>query len=173
MGRKVLQVKNIGFRRPPLSWILVAFVAGMAGAAVAVLASRWLLPDANAATSTAESIAARRIILVDASGRTRADLAVSPDGSVGLFFFDSSGRNRMVLGTYPKAESEYPTIVLNDTQQHAAGIFRLFGSQETPVLVLKHDGRDRSIYGLNPMTAEPFLVRYSSSGVKDRTFGDF
>jgi len=157
----------------PLALILIAFSAGMAGAISVVVASRWLLPKASAAPTAVESIAARRIELVDASGRTRAQLAVSADGAAGLFFYDSSGRDRLVLGTYSKAESEYPTIVLNDTQQHAAGIFRLFGSKETPVVVLKHNGQDRSIYGLNPDSTEPFLVRYTNSGSKERTFGDF
>ncbi|HTT09340.1 MAG TPA: hypothetical protein VMG60_00460 [Burkholderiaceae bacterium] len=156
-----------------LAVILVAFAAGAAGAVFANASSRWLLPNADAATAPAEAVIARRIDLVDGTGRVRAQLAVAADGASGLFFFDTAGRNRLVLGTYSKAENEYPTIVLNDTQQHAAGIFRLFGSKETPVVVFKHDGQDRSIYGLNPASTEPFLVRYSNTGSKDRTFGDF
>jgi hypothetical protein len=152
---------------------LIAFVAGGAGALITNTAIRGPIPNAYAATGVAEAVVARRIDLVDDSGRVRAQLAVSSDGGTGLFFFDSAGRNRLVLGTYSKAENEYPTIVLNDSQQHAAGIFRLFGGKETPVVVLKHNGQDRSIYGLNPASTEPFLVRYSNNGAKDRTFGDF
>ncbi|MBV8210819.1 MAG: hypothetical protein JO133_12240 [Burkholderiaceae bacterium] len=157
----------------PSAVILIALASGVAGAILVEVAARWLVPRASAAPTAVESIVARRIDLVDANGRTRAELAVSPDGATGLFFFDSAGRNRLVLGTYSKAESEYPTIVLNDTHQQAAGIFRLFGGNETPVVVLKHNGQDRSIYGLNPSSTEPFLVRYSNSGSKERTFGDF
>jgi len=76
-----------------------------------------------------------------------------------------------VLGLYSPAESEYPFVVLNDTQQHAAGIFRLYGGHETPVVVLKNRGRDRSIYGLNPSSLEPFLVNYSGDGKKSDVFG--
>jgi hypothetical protein len=64
-------------------------------------------------------------------------------------------------------------VVLNDTQLRAAGIFRLYGGRETPVVVLKNEGRDRSIYGLNPSSTEPFLVHYSSNGSKTSVFGDF
>jgi hypothetical protein len=64
-------------------------------------------------------------------------------------------------------------VVLNDTQQHAAGIFRLFGGRETPVVVLKNKGQDRSIYGLNPNSTEPFLVNYAGDGKKSYAFGSY
>jgi hypothetical protein len=126
-----------------------------------------------AATPHQNVIASGRIQLVDAGGRMRAELAMSDDGGPALFFYDKAGRNRMVLGLYSPAEGEYPFVVLNDTQQHAAGIFRLFSARETPVVVLKNQGRDRSIYGLNPSSSEPFLVNYSSDGKKDSVFGKY
>jgi hypothetical protein len=78
-----------------------------------------------------------------------------------------------VLGLYSPAESEYPFVVLNDSRQLAAGIFRLFGAQETPVVVLKNKGADRSVFGLNPGSTEPFLVNYSVDGKKTAVFGTF
>jgi hypothetical protein len=48
----------------------------------------------------------------------------------------------------------------------------LFGGQETPVVVLKNKGADRSIFGLNPGSTEPFLVNYSD-GKKIAVFGTF
>ena len=98
---------------------------------------------------------------------------MSPDGGPGLFFYDTRGRNRLVLGLYSTSESEYPFVVLNDSRQLAAGIFRLFGGQETPVVVLKHKGADRSIFGLNPRSTEPFLVNYSSNAKQTAVFGGF
>jgi len=144
----------------------------------------WLLPYLSdskshgvmataAAAQPQEVLSARRIQLVDNTGRTRAELAMSPDGGPGIFFYDMAGRNRLVLGLYASSESEQPFVVLNDTQQHAAGIFRLFGPRETPVVVLKNQGRDRSVYGLNPNSLEPFLVNYSSDGRKTSAFGEF
>jgi hypothetical protein len=41
------------------------------------------------------------------------------------------------------------------------------------VVVLKNQGRDRSIYGLNTNTTEPFLVNYSGDGKRSDVFGKF
>ena len=133
---------------------------------------RSVIPQAAAATAQ-DVVSASRIRLLDATGRVRAELAMSPDGGPGLFFYDSQTRNRLVLGLYSPAESEYPFVVLNDTHQAAAGIFRLFGPQETPVVVLKNKGADRSIFGLNPGSTEPFLVNYSAERKKTAVFGSF
>jgi hypothetical protein len=163
-------------RNPYLVGMFSGFVGGLMGAYVLGHSERvntWAPLAVAAAATQQDIVSARRIQLVDASGRPRAELAISPDGGPGIFFYDSKGRNRLVLGLYSPAESEYPFVVLNDTQQQAAGIFRLFGGRETPVVVLKNKGRDRSIYGLNPNSTEPFLVNYSSDGKKTSTFGDF
>lgn len=98
---------------------------------------------------------------------------MSADGGPGLFFYDSRGRNRLVLGLYSPAENEYPFVVLNSSEQLAAGIFRLYGGHETPVLVLKNKGADRSIYGLNPASIDPFLVNYHGDGSRTSLFGNF
>jgi hypothetical protein len=153
--------------------VLSGFLGGMLGAYVLVNGERATLSAQAKPTAAQEVISASRIRLLDATGRARAELAMSPDGGPGLFFFDSRGHNRLVLGLYSPAESEYPFVVLNDSQQLAAGIFRLFGAQETPVVVLKNKGADRSIFGLNPGSTEPFLVNYSVDGKKTAVFGTF
>ncbi len=127
----------------------------------------------QAAAAAPDVVSASRIRLLDSTGRPRAELAMSPDGGPGLFFYDTQGRNRLVLGLYSPAESEYPFVVLNDTHQAAAGIFRLFGGQETPVVVLKNKGADRSVFGLNPSSTDPFLVNYSGDRTKTAIFGNF
>ena len=153
--------------------LLSGFVGGIMGALVLGMVDlSFVFPKAAAATAP-QQVAAGRIVLVDATGKARAELAMSPDGGPGLFFYDTQGRNRLVLGLYSPAESEYPFVVLNDTRQSAAGIFRLFGAQETPVVVLKNKGADRSIYGLNPASTEPFLVNYSSDHKKTDVFGNY
>jgi hypothetical protein len=129
------------------------------------------LPAAVAATQQ-NVVSANRVRLLDAAGKTRAELAISPDGGPALFFYDSAGRNRLVLGLYSPGEGELPFVVLNDAQQSAAGIFRLFGP-DTPVIVLKNKGRDRSIHGLNPSSTEPFLVNIANDGKKTSVFGNF
>jgi len=154
-----------------LAGAVSGFVGGIIGAYVLGNAGLHVLPQASAAAP--DVVSASRIRLLDATGHARAELALSPDGGPGLFFYDSHGRNRLVLGLYSAAESEYPFVVLNDTRQAAAGIFRLFGPQETPVVVLKNKGADRSIYGLNPNSTDPFLVNYSADRKKTEIFGSF
>jgi len=152
--------------------ILSGFLGGIIGAyALGHLDLGSLLPAASAATQ--EVVSAGRIRLLDATGRARAELAMSPDGGPGLFFYDTQGRNRLVLGLYSPSESEYPFVVLNDTHQAAAGIFRLFGARETPVVVLKNQGADRSVFGLNPHSTDPFLVNYSADRKKTEVFGSY
>lgn len=153
--------------------MLSGFVGGVVGAyAFGHGGGDAILPQATAAT-TPDVVSASRVRLVDPAGKVRAELAISADGGAGLFFFDTKGRNRMVLGLYSPTESEYPFVVLNDTHNQAAGIFRLFGPHETPVVVLKNRGADRSIYGLNPSSTEPFLVNYSIDGKRTALFGTF
>jgi hypothetical protein len=158
-----------------LAGMLAGFIGGLLGAFALGHLDRdsAFMSPGFAATPQQDIVSASRIRLVDTGGKLRAELAMSGDGGPALFFYDSAGRNRLVLGLYSPAESEYPFVVLNDTQQHAAGIFRLFGAHETPVVVLKNQGRDRSIYGLNPSSLEPFLVNISGNGKKDDVFGKY
>jgi hypothetical protein len=152
--------------------LVSGFIGGVMGAFVLGHFGGLSVSPASAAPAQ-DMISATRIRMLDATGRARAELAMAPDGAPALFFYDTKGRNRLVLGLYSPAESEYPFVVLNDTHNEAAGIFRLFGGQETPVVVLKNKGADRSILGLNPTSTEPFLVNYSSDRKKTAVFGNF
>lgn len=157
-----------------LAGLLSGFIGGLLGAYLVVQVERPAVHrPAQPAAMQQEVVSAQSIRLIDSNGRERAELAMSPSGGPGLFFYDTKGRNRLELGLYSPAESEYPFVVLNDTQLRAAGIFRLYGGRETPVVVLKTEGRDRSIYGLNPGSTEPFLVNYASDSKKSNVFGDF
>jgi hypothetical protein len=163
-------------RNSYLAGMFSGFVGGLMGAYVLghlERANTWAPLAAAATAAQQDVVSAGRIRLIDASGRTRAELAMSPDGGPGIFFYDTKGRNRLVLGLYSPAEGEYPFVVLNDTQQQAAGIFRLYGGRETPVVVLKNKGQDRSIYGLNANSTEPFLVNNANDGKKTSVFGNF
>lgn len=154
--------------------LLAGFIGGIVGAyAFAHFQRAGAAASPEEARISRQEIISNRIALIDDAGKVRAQLAMSPSGGPGIFFYDTTGRSRLELGLYSPAESEYPFVVLNDTQQQAAGIFRLFGGRETPVLVLKNHGRDRSIYGLNPSSTEPFLVNYSNESNKASAFGDF
>jgi hypothetical protein len=152
--------------------LVAGVIGGIVGAYVLIhLDSHTLVSPAYASAQPQNVISANRIELIDAGGKVRAELAMSTDGGPSLFFFDSAGRNRLVLGLYSPAEGEAPSVVLNDPQQRAAGIFRLFGAHDTPVVVLKSQGRDRSVYGLNPTSLDPFLANYAGDGKKTDVFG--
>jgi len=156
-----------------LAGILAGLIGGVAGAYLLLSLGRSHtgLSPAAAASRTQDVVSASRIQLLDTGGKIRAELAMSGDGGPALFFYDSAGKNRMVLGLYSAAEGEAPSVVLNDPQQRAAGIFRLFGAHDTPVVVLKNQGRDRSIYGLNATSTDPFLVNYAGDGKQSDVFG--
>jgi hypothetical protein len=156
--------------------VVTGMIGGIVGAFLVIHLdpSRIMPSTASAATTHAQDvISANRIRLMDAGGKVRAELATSGDGGPALFFYDSAGRNRMVLGLYSPAEGEAPSVVLNDAEQRAAGIFRLFGARDTPVVVLKSQGRDRSVYGLNPASTDPFLANYTGDGKKSDVFGNY
>ena len=156
-----------------ISGLASGFLGGILGAFVLAHFGGGLGIAPASAAPALDVISAGKIRMLDASGRTRAELGMAPDGAPALFFYDTRGRNRLVLGLYSPAESEYPFVVLNDTHNEAAGIFRLFGGQETPVVVLKNKGADRSILGLNPTSTDPFLVNYSTDRKKTAVFGTF
>jgi hypothetical protein len=158
-----------------LSAAMAGLFGGFLGAYLLLQLDRGHVMAAPPRASTmraSDVLSAGRIRLTDANGKVRAELALSIDGGPALFFYDSAGRNRLVLGLYSAAENEAPSVVLNDDQQHAAGIFRLFGPHDTPVVVLKNQGRDRSVYGLDPASADPYLANYTGGGVKSDVFGN-
>jgi hypothetical protein len=155
---------------------IAGLIGGISGAGLTMHFARGAAVPQQATAAPGrpqEVLSGTRIELRDANGKVRAELAMSMDGGPALFFFDTAGKNRMVVGLYSPAEGEAPSVVLNDAQQQAAGIFRLFGNRDTPVVVLKNQGRDRSVYGLNPSSTDPFLANYSGDGTKSDVFGRY
>src|SRR5260370_16432068 len=108
--------------------VVTGLLGGIVGASLVIHLDRsGTTPSAFAATTRPQDVvSAGRIQLTDAAGKVRAELATSGDGGPALFFYDSAGRNRMVLGLYSSAEGEAPSLVLNDSQQHPPALFRRF-----------------------------------------------
>src|SRR5260370_26780630 len=101
-------------RYPPMNR---AYLAGVLSGFAGGVMGGWLLPYLSesqshgmvataAAAQPQEVLSARRIQLVDNTGRTRAELAMSPEGGPGVFFYDTAGRNRLVLRLYVSSENE-------------------------------------------------------------------
>jgi hypothetical protein len=156
--------------------LCLGLLGGLLGAWLAVHAGGGIgqaQAQAGSQDRTFGTVSAHSVQLLDQAGKVRALLTMVPEGEPALFFFDGKGHNRLVMGVYAPSEGELPFVVLNDVQQNAAGIFRLFGPHETPVVVLKNGGTDRSIYGLNPGTLDPFLVNLGPGGRKTPIFGSW
>lgn len=121
---------------------------------------------------TSQVLSAHEFRLVDKNGAIGAQLAYSGEGTPVLFLFDKNGKPRAEIGTYGDG---LPCVVLMDEQSRAVGLFRLAGANQSPVLVMKSDGRDRMIMGLNMNGPghEPFLVTYDESGQKKEIFGKY
>lgn len=158
--------------RENLILLLLVLLFSAAGMILGRLASSKFMPvpgDAHAA-SMYERLSVGKLDLVDDSGKTRIIIGVSSEGSPGIWFLDDAGRPRMNFGLYPEGD---PFIVLNDEREQAVQIFRTFGSGHAPVLVMKSDGKDRIVFGLNPQSKEPFLTLFDPAGNKASIFGDF
>jgi hypothetical protein len=112
-----------------------------------------------------KQVSAEQFVLVDANGKTLAQLAKSGEGSPCLFVFDKEGKIRLEAGVYGDGQ---PFFGLFDAKYNALGLFRVAGSQGSPVLVLKAGGRDRMIVGLgmNDPAQEPFVEYYDVKGEK-------
>jgi hypothetical protein len=124
-----------------------------------------LEPRAALAAPPPKQVTAEAFVLVDANGKTTAQLDHSAVGSPCLTFFDSSGHQRLQAGLYADG---VPYLGLVDAKTGAVGLFRVAGSQGSPVLVLKAGGRDRMIIGLgmNDPAQEPFIEYFDAKGEK-------
>lgn len=120
---------------------------------------------ADAAPPTPKQVSAEQFVLVDSSGKTLAQLAKSGEGTPALFLFDKDKHCRLQAGVYGDGQ---PYFGLFDDKNNAVGLFRVAGSQGSPVLVMKSNGRDRMIVGLgmNEAAQEPFIEYYDSKGEK-------
>jgi len=125
------------------------------GRAVALLG----LLLAAAPIARAQPMSATSYELRGPNGKTAAMLAMSPNGSPGLWLMDPEGRPRMSLGLYPENDFT-PGLVLTDEKGEAVGLFRMAGPNHSPVVVFKADGSDRMILGLdmNDRGRAPFLT---------------
>lgn len=122
-------------------------------------------PRAEAAPPAQKQVSAEQFVLVDASGKTMAQLAKTGEGTPCLFLFDREGHARLQAGVYGDG---LPFFGLFDAKNNAIGLFRVAGSQGSPVLVLKAGGRDRMIVGLgmNDPGQEPFIEYVDAKGEK-------
>jgi hypothetical protein len=131
----------------------------------------WLAPSAQAQPAPGTSVVSTRALeVVGADGRRQIVMGTSGEGSPGIWIFDRNGKVRLSIGLYGDNNA---SIVLNDESERAVQIFRTVGGQSAPVLVMKSEGRDRIVMGLNGPKLDPFFVYYDAAGVKQTVFGSF
>jgi hypothetical protein len=106
--------------------------------------------------------------VVGADGRRQIVMGTSGEGSPGIWIFDRNGKVRLSIGLYGDNNA---SVVLNDEREQAVQIFRTVGERSAPVLVMKSQGRDRIVMGLNGTSQDPFLVLYGVGGAKQSVFG--
>ncbi len=87
------------------------------------------------------------------------------------------GRQRILMGSYHAAsEKGQPFIGLSDNRGDLRLLFRLAGSNESPVLVFKDKKhRDRMVIGmaLSDRGEEPFIAFFDKSGKKHLLMGKY
>ena len=106
--------------------------------------------------------------VVGADGRRQIVMGTSGEGSPGIWIFDRNGKVRLSIGLYGDNNA---SVVLNDEREQAVQIFRTVGERSAAVLVMKSQGRDRIVMGLNGASQDPFLVLYGVDGAKQSVFG--
>jgi len=87
-----------------------------------------------------------------------------------LYLMAPEGGMRIQAGTYDQpSEKGLPLIGMSDNKDHLRLLFRLAGSNESPVLVMKDKkGADRLVMGLgmNGVSEEPFIEIVDDRGSK-------
>lgn len=146
--------------------------------ATGMLLGHWLaghLPEFNP-SAEAEQASAPRVVsahaleVVGADGRRLILLGTSGEGSPAIWLFDKNGKARISIGLYGDNNAG---VVLNDEHERAVQIFRTVGARSSPVLVMKSEGRDRIVMGLDGAGQDPFFVLYDAAGVKQTIFGRY
>lgn len=156
--------------RSHLSVIVLAAIGMVLGHWLAAhLASPALRAEAESGFASRTAVLSTHTLeVVGADGRRQIVMGTSGEGSPGIWIFDRNGKVRLSIGLYGDNNS---SIVLNDEREQAVQIFRTVGARSAPVLVMKSQGRDRIVMGLNGASQDPFLVLYGADGGKQSVFG--
>jgi hypothetical protein len=117
--------------------------------------------------------------LRDEQGRVRIDYGMF-NGQPIQDFFGEDRSLRLQMATYTNDvranEKGLPVLTLYDRHGNLRQLWRLDGSNQTPLLILKdHEEHNRLIFGLDleDPKEQPFLVWFGKDGKKNTLFGKF
>jgi hypothetical protein len=114
------------------------------------------------AASQSDVLRARRIEVVDSTGRPRIVLALSPqDGSPGLVLLNEAGRIRVSLALLPGGASG---LVLSDGAGRERISLSVLPSGASGLALLDAAGGTRAMFTLLPSDGSPGLVLFDAAG---------
>ena len=94
-----------------------------------------------------------------------------------IYLYGPDRNPRLILGTYSQpGEKGLPSIGLSDNKGNLRLLFRLYGKNESPVLVFKDTHhRDRMVIGLGLQAGDeaPFIASIDESGKKHMVMGKY
>jgi hypothetical protein len=159
--------------------VIFLFLTLAAGFSGGVLAQLSFAPS-PAMAGSGQSLSANSIYIQDAKGKQQALFWGQSNGGGMISLMGPDGKQRIQLGSYDgsysKSEKGLPLIGFSDNQGGLRMLFRLAGSNESPVLVFKdRKHRDRMVIGLslNGNSEEPFIAFFDKSGKKHLLMGAY
>ncbi|HEY7650341.1 MAG TPA: hypothetical protein VID04_15185, partial [Methylomirabilota bacterium] len=101
-----------------------------------------------------DQVQARRFVVRDARGQTRAVWGMGEDGASQLVLSDSAGRARLRLRVYNDGSSG---ISLVDGANQPRLVLGVLPDQSTTIVLADEAGKTRSVFGLTPAGAATVL----------------
>jgi hypothetical protein len=141
------------------------------------MASNVLFTAKSASAQSQQTLNAERLYFTGPDGRNGGQVYFV-DGSGAIISLNADDqKQRIQIGTYNGAgEKGLPFIGLSDNKGDLRLLFRLAGSNESPVLIFKDSQhRDRMVMGLglNDSAEEPFIAYFDKSGNKQMLMGSY
>jgi hypothetical protein len=149
--------------------VLASFLGGMV--------SQTLFNAKCASAQGQQTLSTERLYFVGPDGRDGGQVYFSNGSGAIMSLNAENGKQRIQIGTYnEQGEKGLPFIGLWDNAGALRLLFRLAGSNESPVLIFKdRQGSDRIVMGLGLTDAgqEPFIAYTDQHGNKKTLLGTF
>lgn len=131
----------------------------------------------NTQTASAETARSKSFFVVYDKTNKKGIESYVNKGYPAQNFYASDGKIRLQQGLYnAPGEDGLPMIGMFDNHQNLKMLFRLAGTNESPVIIMKDDKHnDRLVFGLdlNNPQQEPFMATFDSAGTKKLIFGQY
>ncbi len=155
-----------------LGWVMVLLMSFLGG-----MSAQILFPLRHAVAQSKDVLRAERLYFTGPDGRNGGQVYFV-DGSGAVISLNAADeRQRIQIGTYNgPGEKGLPLIGLSDNSGALRLLFRLAGSNQSPLMIFKdRQGRDRMVIGLglNDPGEEPFISYIEKDGTKKTLMGAY